>query len=151
MTSSARLVLEDAKEALVELLEGTPSGSLWRRRYLTCLTLLRAVGHVLHKVDREAGIGQRKAVDRWWVALKQTRPTPAIFWSFIEDERNLQLKEYRSVAGQNMTVFPGANRPSETTYTMKDGSLAGRDPRELVREAIVWWERELEAIDIDSD
>ncbi len=146
MTKAARVVLADCREAHNELVDDL-SGSLWRRRYLACVALLRAVGHVLHKVDAEVSAKHRSTIEDWWQNQRRTKPKPAIFWSFVEEERNRFLKTYGPIAAQNMTVYPGSDRESETTYVMKDGPFRGVDPRKLIMDAIEWWEKELDTID----
>ena len=42
-------------EAAVEVLEDCGYGAEWRRRWVTVVALLRAVGHVLHKVVKASG------------------------------------------------------------------------------------------------
>ena len=148
MTAAARLVLDDCREALSELQED-PTGSLWRRRYVACIALLRAVGHVLKNVDTKTSAKHKVAIDAQWQKLQSTKPEPKIFWLFIVNERNRFLKTYGPVAGQNAAVFPGQNREPEHTYVMKDGPFKGADPRTLVTDAIGWWEGELDAIDQD--
>ena len=146
MTKVARDVLADCREAHNELVNGL-SGSLWRRRYFACVALLRTVGHVLHKVDSEVYSKHGSAIKDWWQNKKDTKPEPAIYWSFVEEERNLFLKTYGPVAAQNMTVYPGGDRESEISYVMKDGPFKGVDPRNLILDAIEWWEQELDTID----
>lgn len=148
MTAAARLVLDDCREA-VEELWNDPTGSLWRRRYLACVALLRAVGHVLGNVDVQISTKHKAAIVAWWQQQNGTKPKPEIFWLFIDDERNLFLKTYGPVAGQNVTIFVGGGRDPEYTYVMKDGPFKGADPRNLINEAINWWEGELDAIDQD--
>ena len=112
MTAAARLVLDDCREALNELRED-PTGSLWRRRYVACIALLRAVGHVLNNVDTKTSANHKAVIDARWQQQQNTKPKPEVFWSFIENERNLLLKEYGPVAGQNVTVFVGGGRDPE--------------------------------------
>jgi hypothetical protein len=123
--------------------------------------LLRAVGHVLDKVDGEQTPAYRAAISAWWAGLKGTKPKPQVFWDFIEDERNTILKEYRTSAGQGATIPVGgiefnlrtgevrADQPGPTIhhYTVNSGPFAGREQRELLSEAIAWWESELDGID----
>ena len=142
MTKAAQAVLADCRESHGELTDDL-SGSVWRRRYFACVALLRAVGHVLHKVDAEVSDQHKSVIASWWQNQKDSRPEPAIFWSFIDDERNRFLKTYGPIAGQNVTVFPGSNRKSETTFVMKDGPFKDVDPRSLITKAIEWWEEEL--------
>jgi hypothetical protein len=82
-----------------------------------------------------------------------------LFDAFIERERNLILKQYQPQAGQGVNihgvaiqVVDGDPMPSEPgwveyTYIMMDGPYAGRDPRDVARDAIAWWEAYLDRID----
>ncbi|MGZ8215161.1 MAG: hypothetical protein ACXWTP_11740 [Methylosarcina sp.] len=160
MTTSARLVLEDCEEAATEIDSGV-QGSAWRRRWITSVVLLRAVGHVLDKVDSSQSVAHKLAIDAAWKSLQQSRPKPAIFWGFIEDERNSILKEYKLSAGQGVTVRPGGVSVNLVTgeqhaseglppiyhYVINDGPFKGRDQRHVLREAIEWWRSYLDAID----
>lgn len=160
MTTSARLVLADCKQAASEIDSGV-QGSAWRLRWVTSVVLLRAVGHVLDKVDSSRSANHKFAIDAAWKALQQSKPQPEIFWQFIEDERNSILKEYRLSAGQGVTVRPGIvtfnlktgeQHASEGLspiyhYVINDGAFKGRDQRHVLREAIEWWQGYLDAID----
>lgn len=160
MTAAAREVLEDCRGALTELSDGV-HGRQWRRRWLVAVVLLRAVNHVLDKVDGESTPAYRAAVSKWWTRMKTTKPDPAIYWQFIEDERNNIIKQYRTVAGQGVTVRLGGIElnlhtgeqsadppgPAIYHYTINSGPFAGREQRSLLAEAIAWWERELDTID----
>ena len=160
MTITARQALEDCRVALDSLVDGIKGGE-WKRQWLLAIVLLRAVGHVLHKVDRKQSQAYRSAIDSWWSEMQMTKPEPAIFWQFIEEERNSTIKEYRTHAGQGVTIrvptlhvniLTGAqwSDPSLPTlyhYTIVSGPFMGRDHREVLGEAIAWWEGELDAID----
>jgi hypothetical protein len=95
---------------------------------------------------------------------------PKIFWEFIDEERNLILKEGELRAGQSTMVTivgvqatalvagqsppppPPQQSPRAThSYHMTGGSFAGRDPHDLVEEAIQWWRSELEAIEKNAN
>jgi hypothetical protein len=155
MTLRARLVLEDCHAAHAELTNAL-QGSLWRRRWTAVVVLMRAVLHTLVRVDAESSPALRQALDEKWQAWKATKPEPVLLWSFIEEDRNLILKEYEHRAGQSVTVHLGAGR-SQTSYHMNSGPFEGRDPRDVATEALDWLTRlvdELEAVassDPDGD
>ena len=140
MAANARIVLADCGEAHGELVDGLV-GSLWRRRWATVVVLLRTTLHVLDKVDGASNPAMRRAVDDAWEEVK-----PDIFTAFIESGRNLLLKEYSFLAGQNATVYVGEGR-SDITYSVNDGLYAGEDPRAVARQAIEWLDQYLTDID----
>jgi hypothetical protein len=160
VTTAAREVLDDCRGALAELVDGV-QGPTWRRRWIVAVVLLRAVGHVLEKVDGARSDKHKAEIFRWWTNLKSTEPDPAIFWLFVEEERNTIVKEYQTNAGQGVTVRAPVIELHLSTreqkihpalppiyhYTMNAGHYAGRDQRELIAEAIRWWDGELAAID----
>ncbi len=83
------------------------------------------------------------------------------FWEFIDEERNTIVKQYQMRAGQGVTVRLGGIEINLQTgeekidppvppiyhYTINSGPYAGRDQRELLLEAIEWWENQLGVID----
>ena len=160
MTTYAREVLEDCKQALLEIEDGV-MGRQCRIRWVAAVTLLRTVGYVLEKVDGSNDLILKRLIDKKWDNLKMTRPEPLIFWRFIDTERNNILKEYKVNAGQSVTIRPGilsinlatgqqANGPSGPTtysYHINEGYYKGRHQREVIQEAIDWWEQYLEQID----
>jgi len=141
----SRIVLGDCKDALSDFVYGL-QGSAWRRHWLMCLTLLRAVGHILDKVDGERNVILRKIIDGEYHHLKQSKPEPAIYWKFICNERNSMIKTYQTHAGQAITV--NLNGPSSSyRYVFNDGPYAGRDQRDVLQEAISWWDAYLHTIE----
>jgi hypothetical protein len=156
MTKAARTVLEDCRNAVAELTPET-SASTWRRRWVTSVVLLRAVGHVLSKVDARASREHHEVIASWWNSIKTSKPAPEIFWLLIEQERNSILKEHQSLAVQRLTTTVAAfdltsgkrieaSAPS-VSITMETGHFRGRSQQELLEEAIQWWEKQLEEID----
>ena len=160
----ARMVLEDCRYALTEL-RNDPQGPAWRIRWFGAVAMLRAVGHVLEKVDAKSCPELKKANDDWWTDLKSTKPNPAIFWQFIDTDRDAILKEYDHRAGQSVTIMSGVTQydlrtgqemtvtpggPTTFTYEIHGGPFDGRDPRDVVRQAIEWWDQELTAIEKDA-
>src|ERR1700681_2813253 len=93
MTHKARIVLQDCRHAVarhtLEL-----QGEELRVSWVAILTLLRAVGHVLDKVDGKASPAMAQAVTEWWKAMNASKPEPAIFWQFIDEARNRVVKLY---------------------------------------------------------
>ncbi len=164
MTYAARTVLADCGIAL-DLLEKEEDEDRWRVHWVGAVALIRAVGHVLDKVD-----GQLPAVKqvanlafRQW---KSDAPDHAIFRDFIDAERNNILKEYQSrafpdsdvpVAIMITAVHPGTGElrqipfaeiiPDNLFKPLVEGFGEGDDARTIYAEAIGWWERELNAID----
>ena len=159
MTRQARLVLDDCHGALSDLIDGI-QGAQWRRRWITCVVLLRVVGHVLDKIDGNASGVLRDEIRASYDRLKQTRPEPKIFWEFIELERNNILKEYKVNAGQGIRIIGGKTVYNETgnivdstsgsidyLYHIRSGPFVGRSQHDVICEAIDWWQRYLDEID----
>jgi hypothetical protein len=90
----ARLVLSDCQWTLQQFSE-TVSGEPLRVSWVAVVTLLRAVGHVLHEVDAEADADVRHVVEQKHSSCVRTRPLPEIYWQFICRERSNILKQYR--------------------------------------------------------
>lgn len=145
MTIAAREVLDDCRGALAEL-DGV-QGPVWRRRWITAVVLLRTVGHVLFNVDRERSQAYKKAITAARDSLKNSKPKNQIFWDFIENERNNILKQYQISAGQGATVYLGPSRSVDYHYVINTGPFAELDQRDLLRQAISWWEKYLDEID----
>src|SRR2546426_8009511 len=164
MTTVARIVLADCEGAVTDL-TGPGVGAKWSRRWVALVALLRAVGHVLDKVDGQRSRDIRRVVDDEYRKLKDLKPEPHIFWGFIEDERNLVLKEYRfrgvHVSGFNVTSVTGASLKTGQQFTLTregggdlnlhvfdEGPFAGRNHLDVATEAIRWWRSYLDQIDV---
>ena len=147
MTRAAREVLEDSRVALAGFSDGI-QGREWRVKWISAVVLLRAVGHVLDKVDGDNNDSLALAIQEAWRELQSTKPEPAIFWQFINDERNNILKEYLINAGQGVTVNLGSVPPHVTYhYVINSGPFAGREQRQLIGDAIDWWQCYLDRVD----
>ena len=171
MTTRARQVLADCEPALADF-EAGPNTPYQRPRWVAVMTLLRTVGLVLKTVDGTLGNAKmRLAIDDHWNRLNATKPEPRIFHDFIDAERYQVVHLYEIRAGVNITIQPGSgslsigspewfsvvmqeddvgSRPTVVDFTMRLGPFKGRDPRELCREAIVFWKEYLDAIDRDA-
>ena len=128
----------------------------FRVHWAACLTLLRAVGHVLDKVDSKHSPAVKTAVKAAYQRWKADPEGAAIFWHFIEAERNLVLKEYETrfdLSGFDVVVEDEEGQPKtewlgpEYYIRITAGPFIAEDARELVRDAIEWWEGELQRIE----
>ena len=163
MTRAARIVLQDAKHAIARHSD-TLQSEAFRVSWFSIVGLLRAVGHVLEKVDSESSPIMKKAIKERWSHLQATRPEPKIFWDFIEAERNRFLKNYehgvdRSITvpalieGHTITVDCGNSRGgqfapgSNLLSRISNGPYAGCYERDIAWEAHDWWVSYLDEID----
>lgn len=154
MTRAARSVLEDAEYAF-ELLEDAQPGQDLRVKWAGAVVLLRAVGHVLDKVDGEQDAKVRQAVDKFWARLKEHRKRDRIFWGFIDRERHLVLKQYE----HNYQDGPLSILHEEREYDLEaglfipalEGFAEGEDIRDTYAEALSWWRTQLAIIDDDAE
>jgi hypothetical protein len=154
----ARLVLQDAMYVR-EKLENETGRIEWRLFWILAVVLLRAVGHVLDKVDGAADPKVKKAANdlhRSW----RTGADHAIFRDFIEHERNNILKEYEFEMTEGPVPIMAILQShdgfdvvrqfliEENIYRpMSSGAFEGEDGRTLLDEAIAWWAAQLEAVD----
>lgn len=163
MTDQARRVLTDCYYAL-DLLEKETDPDLWRVHWAGALALLRAVGHVIDKVDSKDPIIAKVSKDlyRSW---KGDPEKYEIFNEFIERDRNLLLKEYefnvhpldnidlavvsKAVSSQDEEIeIRGVYRLDENIYRpLLDGPRQGDDARDVYLEALEWWGEQIELID----
>lgn len=108
----------------------------------------------MQKVDSKRDPQTAEAVDATWERWKANRETNAVFWEFIEEERNSILKQYE------FGFLPGpvevAVTPSDELFTLDDnlfcpiseGRFKGEDCRDVLAQGIAWWEKELSAIEV---
>jgi hypothetical protein len=160
MTRYARVVLQDCEAAVADLRAGA-TGHVYRSRWVGAVALLRAVGHVLDKVDSRLDAAMATAIREAYAELKRRRPEPRNFWDFIEAERNNVLKVYQFSAKEHVTVRPGTLHfelsrgvsycgPSgPTTYdqVIDGGPFYGVAPPDAVARSIAWWLEYLDGID----
>ena len=157
MKFAAERVLDDVILAH-DLLEKTEDEEVWRIYFVACLSLLRAVGHVLDKVDGCQDTLNRKAIDQFWFETKNDRIKNGIFWYFVDVYRNQVLKTYE-FPSEPLTyglIVPGSLLSSEQTdddevfwsdgIIMQEGPFEGHDARDLIFEATKWWQVKLSEI-----
>lgn len=146
----SRDVLSDCKYAL-DLLQGESRPDTFRVIWVAAMALVRAVGHVLQKADAKQGDAISKAIAAEYATWKSDREGSSIFWNFIEEERNQVLKQYELgfFAGPVDVVAGGEVHTLEEhlfcpiTY----GQFSGEDCRDVLQEAITWWEQQLDKIE----
>jgi hypothetical protein len=154
----ARLVLQDAMYVR-DKLEAEVGHIEWRLYWVLAVVLLRAVGHVLDKVDGANSAAVRTTAKKlhqtWKVADEH-----AIFRDFIERERNSILKEYASEVTEGPIPVMAYLQShdgfdvvrqfliEENLYRpMGSGAFEGEDGRTLLDDAIEWWAKQLDEID----
>jgi hypothetical protein len=150
----ARIVLNDCRVAL-HWLEDDTEEVAFRIHWVGLCALLRAVGHVLQKIDGSISPVHRRTIDAHWEAWGACREEHAIFWDFIEGERNAVLKQYE-VGYQERDVAVVALGKSGPEFHLLDvaifkpmssGTFAGEDARNVARGAITWWHTRLDEIE----
>ena len=163
MTMKARIVLQDLKVA-ISLHSDELQSEKFRISWLSITTLLRAIGHVLAKVDSLESLARKQAIDEKWDEIRATKSEPKIFWEFIEDERNRFLKTYEHEVSRTLTVPTinntqiiddlGNGRGGEISSpegslnsVISSGEFKGRNDKELALEAYDWWAEYLDDID----
>lgn len=168
MTAAARRVLLDC-EAVLNMLEDEEDEQRWRVLWAGAMAIVRAVGHVLRKVDGD-NKDVRPLVEAAWTRWKADRPANAVFWEFIEAERNNILKQYRfSVLDSSMVglgvveIHRGPESDDAVAYEtpfalgenlfrpIEEGFGIGEDARIIYREALRWWDTELSRIEAELD
>ncbi|WP_294993845.1 hypothetical protein [uncultured Stenotrophomonas sp.] len=148
------------------MLESEADLQRWRVIWASAIALIRAVGHVLEKVD--AKNPKLKPLIKCSYARWKRDPEHEIFREFIERERNNLLKEYESnvhpleqvpvfvsltltsVEGSVQQAYVDTFDIGENIYRpLLSGPWEGDDCRDVLDEAIEWWGRELDSLDVD--
>lgn len=159
-TSRARQVLKDV-EFIREKLENETSTIEWRLNWITAVVLVRAIGHVLSKVDGATTPSVRELANKLHKEWKAGEKDNEIFVNFIEEERNNILKEYElgvsegpvpivAIMQNSLTgeFFEQRALIDENIYRpMMGGHYEGEDGRTLLDESIIWWKIQLDKID----
>ena len=164
MTAAARTVLADCV-AVLDMLEVEEDEQRWRVLWAGAMALVRAIGHVLRKVDGEDAM-VRPRIDEAWNRWRADRSTHAVFWELIEQERNNILKEYRfsvldsAVVGVGVVEFKGGRESGRAVAheaavalgenlfrPLERGFGMGEDARDVYRDALHWWDAELSHIE----
>jgi hypothetical protein len=151
-TLVARDVLEDCETAL-EMLQVEDSFDKFRVIWVAAIAQVRAVGHVLHKVDGERNPNLKKIIENAFGDWKKEREDNAIFWDFIENERNSVLKQYEFgfLFGPMGVIIPAEQDIVELDEGLfcpiLEGRYEGEDCRDILGDAIKWWKNQLNMIE----
>jgi len=131
----------------------------WWIGYLSCVSLLRTIGYVLHNVDGRrsefAGKVVREHYARW-----NRDEEHRIFPLFIEQQRNLVLKEYQFDADPLQAVSvplmsldrelqPLESMGAVNMVLFADGPLEGYHVDQLMWDVYEWWVKQLGSIEQD--
>jgi hypothetical protein len=150
----ARRVLADCELAL-ERADVAVAPEDFRVSWAALVALLRAVGHVLDKVDRQESSALDRAISARWKLWHDDRQSHAMFWRFIEEERNNVLKAYEFGyleedveiqevrADSTSVIYPNVPLFS----SLRTGPFSGQPGLDVARRAIAWWAQELDAIE----
>ena len=152
------VALEDSRQAVEELRSldwGILSNpSLWRRRYLTAISVIRAVGHILKNVESKKSPAHKQAIQEAWNRIKGRQ----LFTRFIKADRDSILKEYFALTelklkGGAFAVRDdegnrvGIEQRKEISLVVSNGHYKGKDAISLFDEAIEFWETEIDRIE----
>lgn len=145
---AARRALRDAYRAKDEFSAALSSNNLAtiRLRWITAITILRAVGHTLLNIDASRSSPLRSAIESAWNDWKTHPFHHLIFHEFIEKERNTILKEYRT----SLFTSPSQEFKSFSSTEFYSTILVGDksySPLEALVASIGWWETELDNIE----
>ena len=147
-------VLKDCELAL-EMLQKENSFDQFRIIWVAAIAQIRAVGHVLHKVDGERDPKLKVIIEEIFIEWKNNKVNNAIFWDFIENERNSVLKQYEFgfLFGPLGVIAPTEEEVMELDEGLfcpiLDGRYEGEDCRDILDEAIKWWKIQLNRIEKD--
>jgi hypothetical protein len=155
-------VFDDCVIARNGFAEAVESGNYQQAKiwWFACITLLRAIGHVLHKVDSANFTSEKcELLKSSFTNWKSNEP---IFRDFIEQERNNVLKEYSMTTeivsekqisslvlsdGSSLELSNGESLEVSVTienFVKCKGHRQGETPISTLDEALDWWAIQLD-------
>ena len=128
----------------------------WRVEYVSAVTLLRSVGHVLANIDAGSNPVIKSHLTKIWDEVNKDRERFSIFWRFIKGERDRVLKTYEfGVTGfdfadpailrfdedGNLVEWPEGSRTLYLTDELDQISSYSlpMDAPSLMREGVQFW------------
>lgn len=152
----ARKVLCDV-EAIHALLEAEEDLVKFRVLWVSAVTLVRAVGHVLYKIDGKRSNSLKRSIRNFFGECRKSPEANKIYFEFIKKERDLILKEYEfrySSTPELLAEHVGkmeSYRPDDCIFCpIVDGLYVNEDCRDVLEMAILWWHSKLDAIEINA-
>jgi hypothetical protein len=167
MIETAKIVLQDCKHAISNY-SNNLQGEEFRINWNLILCLLRAVGHILDKVDKKASKENEIAIDEWWNDICSNKQDNEIFWQFIDKYRNQMIKTYQHGIQKKLLIeVPSlkkgngkvsvdlANIRGGTVFTpnmeiesyLCEGIYYGKNEKEIAQNAYDWWEIQIAKLD----
>lgn len=159
MALRAKTVLADCEIAYTLLMREEKDSPTWKVHWVACLALLRTVGSVLEKVDKKADEKHKQVITNKWNEWNSEKAAHPIFWNFIKAERDNLVKEYRfgvepepnylvTEDGDRIVTDQGDAIATEDDYfRLSHVEFENREGRNVIREAINWWQKQLEGIE----
>ena len=154
----ARVVLDDCRKAL-DRYQTNEFNEYWRIDWCLVLTLLRAVGHVLDRVDGKASAIVKQVQSKHWSDWEQER----VFSDFIKLGRDNLVKEYEinnEKKGGGLLKAPGGGlvrAPNggilavPTRRLISHGHFKGQRAAATAHQAIEWWDAKLSLIEAELE
>lgn len=151
----ARTVLHDSRFAL-ENLRKFETPQEYRVWWVCGITLCRAVGHVLQKVDSKEYPKIAELIKKSYSSWKdKTNDEHRIFRDFIEQERCNVIKEYEFGYDDGpLDLWQCNDMYSIVDFyccAMKSGPYYGVDSIKLLEQALNWWDVQLTNIETYID
>lgn len=145
---NARKAWEDLRLA-ASMLEDEVDPNRFRVLWVACITLARAIGHVLDKND---GMDVKRLANELYNEWTSPNSKESIFTDFINKDRNLLLKEYSFNYADDGLVLVADDLvvsaiDGDLYKPIEDSEYAGQDCRDVLNDAIEWWDRQLSIIE----
>jgi hypothetical protein len=155
MALLASQVLQDCRLAHAAL-EEEQDAAMFRVLWVAAIALVRAVGHVLSKVDAQGDPDLRARLDVIWPKWKAGEGPAIVFAGFVEPQRNRVLKEYDMgyddgavwlALGDSDGLATGFDLGEGNLFRpLSSGPFAGEDARDILTDAIAWWDSQLQTL-----
>lgn len=134
----ARNLLDYARAGKELIERAEVDGDEWGVVLTGVLSSLRAVGHVLKKLDGDSAYGIANA--RLFKEVQRNQADHEIFHAFIKRWRDVLLKEGHPRA------FTFGRKDDKPLYIFAAPPYEGRRQAEVIQEAIDWWDQYLQEL-----